>query len=164
MSVRAIIVLMLVALFGLNACVAPPPRERVVYRESSDQGRHYCHYCGTVRDVEQVELRQRNTGGGAVLGAIIGGLIGNTIGHGSGRAAATAIGAVGGAAVGNSVEEQDARAASGYAWRFRVQLDDGRWARVIQRDNPDLHPGDRVYLRGQHLEPLPRDRDRGRYR
>ncbi len=160
MSLRAIIVLILVALFGLDACVAPPPRERVVYRETSDHGQQYCHNCGTVREVDQVQLRQRNTGGGAVLGAIIGGLIGNTIGHGDGRAAATAIGAVGGAVVGDSVEQQDARAASGYAWRFKVQLDDGRWARVTQRDNPDLHPGDRVMLRRDHLEPLPRDRNR----
>jgi len=168
MSARAIIIVLLVALFGLNGCVAPPPRERVVYHEGSDNGpgSTYCHRCGTVRDVDQVELRQPNTGGGAVLGAIIGGLLGNTVGRGSGRAAATAIGAVGGAAVGNSIEENNSRLASGYAWRFRVQLDDGRWARVIQRDNPGLHPGDRVYLRGDHLERLRRERnpDRDGYR
>jgi outer membrane lipoprotein SlyB len=147
---------MLVALFGLNACVAPPPRERIISHESSDQsysGR-YCHTCGTVRDIDQVEMRQGNTGGGAVLGAIIGGLIGNQFGRGGGRAAATAVGVVGGAAVGNSVEENNARAASGYAWRFRVELDDGRWATVTQYENPGFHPNDRVFVRGNHLEPL----------
>lgn len=158
MPARFTIVLLLIALFGLNGCVVPPPRERVVYHEGSEPGssQRYCHRCGTVRDVYQVELRQRNTGGGALLGAIIGGVLGNTIGKGNGRAAATAIGAIGGAAVGDSVEENNARLASGYAWRFHVELDDGRWARVTQRDNPGLHPGDRVYLRGEHLEPLQR--------
>ena len=79
-------------------------------REQGYSGR-YCHRCGTVRDIDQVELRQGNSGGGAVLGAIIGGVIGNQFGRGSGRAAATAVGVVGGAAVGNNVEEGNARAA-----------------------------------------------------
>jgi len=35
---RGLIVLALVALFGLQACVAPPPRERVVYREFFPRG------------------------------------------------------------------------------------------------------------------------------
>ena len=140
--------------FGLSACVAPPPRERVVYHEGGDQpsGPHYCHRCGTVRDVDQVEIRQQNSGGGAVIGAIIGGLIGNQFGRGGGRAAATAAGVIAGAAVGNATEENNASLASGYAWRFTVQLDDGRWAKVTQYDNPGFHPGDRVVVRGQHLE------------
>lgn len=147
---------------GLSACVPPPPREHVVYHEGtpppppnenySSSGR-YCHSCGTVRAIDQVQIRQGNSGGGAVLGAIIGGVIGNQFGHGSGRAAATAAGVVGGAVVGNSVEENNARAGSGYAWRFRVELDDGRWASVTQMDNPGFHAGDRVAVRGgDHLE------------
>ena len=149
---------------GLSACVPPPPRESVVYHEGaappppppsdsySGSGR-YCHSCGTVRVIDQVQIRQGNSGGGAVLGAIIGGVIGNQFGRGGGRAAATAVGAVGGAVVGNSVEENNARAASGYAWRFRVELDDGRWATVTQMENPGFHSGDRVAIRGgDHLE------------
>lgn len=167
---RAIIVLLFVAVFGLNACVAPPPRERVVYREGSNQYRdapnqnyddssrdrqysgRYCHACGTVRDIDRVELRQGTSGGGALLGAIIGGVIGNSFGRGGGRDAATAIGAIGGATIGNSVEQDNARAGSGYAWRFRLELDDGRWASVTQYDNPGFHPGDRVVVRGNRLE------------
>jgi outer membrane lipoprotein SlyB len=152
---RFTIVMLLLALFSLEGCVAPPPRQRVVYHEGSDNdgpsGR-YCHSCGTVRDVDQVEMRQGNSGGGAVLGAIIGGVIGNQFGRGGGRAAATAAGAVGGAVVGNNVEENNARAASGYAWRFRVELDDGRMATVTQYENPGFHPGDRVVVRRDHLE------------
>jgi outer membrane lipoprotein SlyB len=153
---RFTIVMLLVALFSLEGCVAPPPRQRVVYHEGSENydngsGRN-CHSCGTVRDIDQVELRQGNSGGGAVLGAIIGGVIGNQFGRGSGRAAATAAGVVGGAVVGNNVEENDARARSGYAWRFRVELDDGRMATVTQYENPGFHPGDRVIVRRDHLE------------
>jgi outer membrane lipoprotein SlyB len=153
---KGIIVVLLVAMFGLNACVAPPPRQRVVYHEGGDQsysGR-YCHTCGTVRDIDQVEMRQGNSGGGALLGAIIGGVIGNQFGRGGGRAAATAVGVVGGAAVGNSIEENDSRARSGYAWRFRVELDDGRWATVTQYENPGFHPGARVAVRRDHLEAI----------
>ncbi|MBS0569353.1 MAG: glycine zipper 2TM domain-containing protein [Proteobacteria bacterium] len=143
--------------FGLSACVAPPPRERVVYREGGNtSGPRYCHTCGTVREIEQVEIRQQNSGGGAVLGAIIGGLIGNQFGRGSGRAAATAAGVVAGAAVGNAAEENDARLRSGYAWRFSVELDDGRWARVTQYENPGFRPGDRVIINGQRLDYLRR--------
>jgi len=153
---KGIIVVLLVAILGLTACVAPPPRQSVIYHEGGDQANsgRYCHTCGTVRDIDQVEIRQGNSGGGALLGAIIGGVIGNQFGGGSGRAAATAVGVVGGAAVGNSVEENNARAHSGNAWRLRVELDDGRWATVTQYENPGLHPGARVYVRGDHVEAL----------
>jgi len=154
---RGLIVLALVALFGLQACVAPPPRERVVYRDPAgyNQGGGYdrrdngvCRTCGTIRQIEQVRVDQQTTGGGAILGAIIGGLIGNQFGRGSGRAATTAVGAVGGAVVGNSVESNNARAASGYAWRYYVELDDGHEAWVGQYDNPGFRIGDRVVIRG----------------
>ncbi len=162
---HGLIVLMLIALFALNACVAPPPRERVVYRDPGSQGyapqpRGRCFSCGYIRGIDQVEIRQQNSGGGAVLGAIIGGLIGNQFGRGSGRAAATAAGVVGGAVVGNNVEEGNARLASGYAWRYYVELDDGRGATVTQEDNPGFRVGDRVLIRGgRHggrIEPLGR--------
>ncbi len=149
---RGLVVLMLVALFGLQACVAPPPRERVVYRDPASQGYQQpsgrCHSCGTVRGIDQVQISQQNTGGGAILGAIIGGVIGNQFGRGGGRAAATAVGAVGGAVVGNNVEQSNANAASGYAWRYYVELDDGRQATVTQVDGAGIRVGDRVVVRG----------------
>jgi len=164
---------LIVSLFGLTACV-PPQQQRVVYREGDygyrgpppsaqqpyqqqapdqQQGNgNYCQTCGTVRGIEQIETRTGNTGGGAVLGAIIGGLIGNQFGGGSGKAAATAAGFLGGAVVGNNVEESNARASSGYVWRFRVELDDGRWATVTQYANPGFRNGDRVFIAGDHIE------------
>ena len=162
-----LIALSLVTLTGLQACVAPPPRHRVVYSEpagyDNNQGGYYdrrdgnvCRKCGTIRRIEQVRVDQQTTGGGAILGLIIGGLIGNQFGHGGGRAAATMAGAVGGTVVGNAVEENNARAASGYAWRYYVELDDGHEAWVGQYDNPGFRIGDRVLIRGGrndgHLE------------
>ena len=146
-------ILLTTVVLGLSASVAPPPRERGGYNEGGTKsGPRYCHTCGTVRDIDQVEIRQQNSGGGAVLGAIIGGLIGNQFGRGSGRAAATAAGVVGGAGAGNAIEQNDANLRSGYAWRFSVELDDGRFARVTQYDNPGFRPGDRVIINGQHLD------------
>lgn len=152
---KGFLALLLASTVGLTACVPPPPRQTVVYHESeqSDSGR-YCHSCGTIRDVARVEFQQGTTGGGAVLGAIIGGLVGSQFGGGSGQAAATAAGVIGGAAVGNAAEEDSARHASGTAWRYRVELDDGRWATVTQYDNPGFHPGNRVIIRGDHIEAL----------
>jgi outer membrane lipoprotein SlyB len=151
---RGLIVLLLVALFGLQACVAPPPRERVVYRDPAgyNQGggsnNGVCNACGTIRQIEQVRVDQQVTGGGAVLGAIIGGLFGSQFGRGGGRAMTTMAGAVGGAVAGNAIESNSANAASGYAWRFYVQLDNGHEAWVGQYDNPGFRIGDRVIIRG----------------
>jgi outer membrane lipoprotein SlyB len=162
---RGLIVVSLVALFGLQACVAPPPRQQVVYRDPASQppagyyqqpNNGVCHNCGTIRSIEQVRVDQQVTGGGAILGALIGGLIGNQFGRGGGRAATTAIGAVGGAVAGNAVESNNAQAASGYAWRFYVETDDGHEAWVGQYDNPGFRVGDRVIIKGGrkdgHLE------------
>lgn len=153
---KGFLALLLATTFGLTACVPPPPRQTVVYHESDQyqSSSNRCQTCGTIRDIARVDIQQGTTGGGAVLGAIIGGLIGNQFGGGSGKAAATAVGVVGGAAVGNAVEADNAHHASGMAWRYRVQLDDGRMATVTQYDNPGFHPGNRVVIRGDHIETL----------
>ena len=153
---KGIFALLLATMVGLTACVPPPPRQTVIYHEGPDQGSsRYCNTCGTIREVSRVEIQQQGTsGGGAVLGAIIGGLVGNQFGAGSGKAAATAAGVVGGAVAGNAIEANNAHAASGTAWRYRVQLDDGRNAIVTQYDNPGYHPGNRVVIRGDHIEAL----------
>jgi outer membrane lipoprotein SlyB len=135
----------------------PPPRAEHGYPPPADQGySNRCQTCGTIRDVARVEIHSGGTsGGGAVLGAIIGGLVGNQFGGGSGKAAMTAAGVVGGAAAGNAIEaNNNAAAASGSAWRYRVQLDDGRMATVTQYDNPGFHPGNRVVIRGDHIVAL----------
>jgi uncharacterized protein YcfJ len=52
----------------------------------------------------EVQQRQQQGVGGAILGGLVGGLAGNQVGGGNGRTAATAIGAVTGAIVGDRME------------------------------------------------------------
>ena len=139
----------------LAGCVAPPPRPSAVYY---DNGRDYdrsCRQCGQITDIERVYARDRrsgsSTGGGAVIGAIVGGLLGSTVGHGDGRTAATVAGAVAGGFAGNAVEENNNGSRTYNAYRFYVNLDDGRQAVVTQYDNPGFRPGDRVAIRNSHL-------------
>ena len=153
----------------MAGCVAPPPRPTTTYYQDraayDDRGGYYerdsrdsydrnCRQCGRVTDVERVYARDRSTsGGGAVIGAIVGGLLGSTVGKGDGRTAATVAGAVAGGFAGNAVEANNNGRAYN-AWRFYVQLDDGRNAVVTQYDNPGYRPGDRVAIRNSHLVSL----------
>ncbi|MGA9343258.1 MAG: glycine zipper 2TM domain-containing protein [Rhodanobacteraceae bacterium] len=147
---------------GLSGCVAYPNsgyydhgynRGYARYDDSGYDGprHHICGNCGTITDIQQVYLRDRNTGLGAVIGAIAGGVLGSTIGKGNGRTAATVGGAVAGGFAGNAVENHNERGGEP-AWRFDVHLEDGRWATVTQLDRRDLHRGDPVVIRGNHVE------------
>ncbi len=106
---------------------------------------------GVVTEVDRVYLRDRSTGVGAVIGAIAGGVLGSTVGRGDGRTAATVAGAVAGGVAGDAIERHDNRGGH-EAWRFSVRLDDGRYATVTQFDNPGFQRGDRVVIRGDHLD------------
>jgi outer membrane lipoprotein SlyB len=137
----------------LAGCVAAPP-PRTAYYEHNRDGYYEreCRQCGRVSDIERVYARDRRTtsGGGAVLGAIIGGVLGSTVGKGDGRTAATVAGAVAGGFAGNAVE-RDSNGRTYNAYRFYVDLDDGRSAVVTQYENPGFRPGDRVAIRNDHL-------------
>lgn len=113
--------------------------------------RRVCSNCGEVAEVDRVRLRSGTSGGGAVLGAIIGGLLGNTVGRGDGRQAATVAGAVAGGFVGNAAERDSKDGYGREAWRITVNLDDGRWAEVVQSDPGDLRRGDRVIVRNDRV-------------
>ena len=158
MSCRLAIVVAIVAMMA--GCVAPPPRPAPTYYDNSRSGyydrgdRSNCSQCGRVTDIERVYAHDRSTsGGGAVIGAIVGGLLGSTVGKGDGRTAATVAGAVAGGFAGNAVEANN-NGRTYNAYRFYVQLDDGRSAVVTQYDNPGFRPGDRVMIRDGHLATL----------
>jgi len=137
------------ATLSLTACYDQPRRvyheDRVVY-EGAPRG---CQQCGVVQDIEQVYTQRDSSPLGAVIGAVAGGLLGNTIGKGDGRSAATVGGAVVGGVVGNSVGRNNGGDES--AFRVRIRLDDGRFATVTQREDPQLRRGDYVELRGDHV-------------
>ncbi len=140
-SLASILVLALL----LVACSAPRGGTVRYYERS-------CPNCGTVESIEFVWIEDRPGGGGAVLGAIIGAAVGNQIGSGSGRRAATAAGAIAGAAIGHEAERRSVERRRGY--RFTVRLDDGRYAEVVQYENPGLRVGDRAVIRRDTLHPL----------
>ena len=81
---------------------------------------------------------------GAVIGAAAGGVLGSTIGKGDGRTAATVVGAVAGGVVGNQIG-QNASSGSN-AWRIVIRLDNGQYATVTQRDDPQVRNGDYVQI------------------
>lgn len=145
---KAGIVAAAIATLSLTACYEEPRRvyreDRVVY-SGPPRG---CQQCGTVEDVEQVYTQRDSSPLGAVIGAVAGGLLGNTIGKGDGRSAATVGGAVAGGFVGNAVGKRNGDEA---AFRVRIRLDDGRWATVTQREDPQLRRGDYVEVRGDHV-------------
>ena len=121
----------------------PPPAQ---------QGRYGCQ-CGVVQNIQQVNTGGGGNGGtlGAVIGAVAGGVLGSTVGKGDGRTAATVVGAVGGGVVGNQIGKNSD--GGGYAFQINIRMDDGRYATVTQREDPQLRPGDYVEIRGDHVYP-----------
>jgi outer membrane lipoprotein SlyB len=113
-----------------------------------DDGR--CGNCGTVVAVSEVTKKDTHLGAGTAIGAVAGGVLGNQVGTGDGRKAATVAGAVAGGAIGHSVEKNNRE--TRYAWRFSVDMDNGRRVTVTQNDNPDIRSGDRVRVYNGRLE------------
>ena len=125
------------------------------YGDGYGNGSRVCNQCGVVQSVRQVYVQ--GGGGnnshvlGTIIGAVAGGLLGNTVGKGDGRKAATVAGAVAGGAVGNNVAKNISGGGNSTAWQIVVQLDNGRYATVTQRNNPNVQRGDRVQVRNDHV-------------
>lgn len=105
--------------------------------------------CGTVSDIRQARVGSDNGAAlGTVIGAIAGGLIGHQVGGGRGKTAATVAGAVGGGFAGHAIGE---RTGSGDGWQVVVQLDNGQYATVTQRNAPQVRVGERVVIRNDQV-------------
>ena len=106
--------------------------------------------CGYVRDIREVQLGSSNGAAvGTVIGAVVGGLLGHQVGGGKGKTAATVAGAVGGGFAGHAIGE---RAGNGdYGWQVVVQLQDGQYATVTQRNPPQVQVGDYVMIRNNEV-------------
>lgn len=115
------------------------------------QGYARCQGCGVVQDVQPVQVSGGDSSGGvlgAVIGAVAGGVLGSTIGRGDGRKAATVVGALAGGAIGNQVGQQSG---TSNAWRIVVQMNNGQYATVTQRENPGVRNGDYVQIINGHV-------------
>jgi outer membrane lipoprotein SlyB len=140
----------------LSGCVVAPAREeRVVYQQPPQAGRAVPVYAdfGRVERIGTVQIAQRPTGGGAILGAVVGAVVGHQIGGGTGKGLATVGGAVGGAIAGNAIEGQALRADEVY--RVTVRFDNGGLRDYDFRRIDDLRVGDRVKWEGGQLHRLP---------
>ncbi|MET0330828.1 MAG: glycine zipper 2TM domain-containing protein [Dyella sp.] len=128
--------------YGQSAAYAP---QRVEY-----SSRGNCQTCGVVQSVQQVYVDGRSDSGilGAVIGAVAGGVLGSTIGKGDGRTAATVGGAVAGGVVGNRVGQ---RGGQDVAFQIGIKLDNGQYATVTQRADPQVRSGDYVQIRGDQV-------------
>ena len=145
---------LIVSVSLLAACAGPrtgypsqaPADRGVVYHD-----RAYCERCGTVESVERVRVADDGIGLGAVIGAVVGAAAGNQVGDGSGQKAATAAGAVGGAIAGHQIQKRNRDTQPAY--RFVVELDDGRMATITQEDSYGISFGDRVRLVDEEIVP-----------
>lgn len=158
LSGKIVLAAAMTASLGLAGCVTQPYGNGGAYQSrsptySSNQRPARCNTCGVVQEVQQVYMQDNGHGGtlGAIIGAVAGGVLGNQVGKGDGRKAATVAGAVAGGVIGNQVGKHNDRQDA--AWRIVVRLDDGRYATVTQRENPDLRRGDYVEVRNDHVYP-----------
>jgi outer membrane lipoprotein SlyB len=108
--------------------------------------------CGYVKDIREVQLDNRNNNGaalGTVIGAVVGGLLGHQVGKGNGRTAATVGGAVAGGFAGHAIGKH--AGGNGYGWQVVVQLQNGQYATVTQRNAPQVRVGDYVMIRDNEV-------------
>jgi outer membrane lipoprotein SlyB len=113
-------------------------------------GRQCYQGCGYVRDIREVQLGSSNGAAvGTVIGAVVGGLLGHQVGKGKGKTAATVAGAVGGGFAGHAIGERSGH--GDYGWQVVVQLQNGQYATVTQRNPPQVQVGDYVMIRGDQV-------------
>jgi outer membrane lipoprotein SlyB len=144
---KLILVATIVSGIALSGCVEQPYHRGYVDQGYNAPRPYRCQVCGVVQDVQQV-YTDRNSGNGtlgAIIGAVAGGVLGSTIGKGDGRRAATVGGAVVGGVVGNQVGNRSG--GGDVAWRIVVRLDNGQYATVTQRPDPQVRNGDYVEVR-----------------
>lgn len=155
MSSRSIPFLMSAAALAastvLSGCVVAPAREeRVVYAPapvarpvpvSAEYGR--------VERIGLIQIAQRPTGAGMILGGVIGAVVGHQLGGGSGKAFTTGAGAIGGAIAGNVIEGRTRR--DDEVYRVQVRFDNGSVRDFDFERIDDLRTGDRVKFEGNQL-------------
>ncbi len=109
-----------------------------------------CPNCGVIDSIQQVAVKGKTSGLGAVAGGVAGGLLGNQIGSGNSRAVLTVSGAAGGAFAGDAIEGQMTKQT---AWRVTVRLEDGSVKTLLRNSPPPFAVGDRVRIvNGSSLE------------
>jgi outer membrane lipoprotein SlyB len=140
---RSTAVLLAVSLvLGVAACA--PVNTNTTYN-ANDIGRTASISYGVIVSMRAVEIQGPQSGVGTVGGAVAGGVAGSYIGHGDPRAGVLGVigGAIIGGIAGNAIERS---ATTGQAVEFIIRQDDGQTISVVQTNEDNFHPGERVVL------------------
>jgi outer membrane lipoprotein SlyB len=142
-ALRAIAVPLALSLaLGLSACA--PQNTNTTYT-SADIGRTAQVSYGIIVSMRNVEVQGAPSGVGTVGGAVAGGVAGSYIGHGDPRAGI--IGVIGGAILGGLAGNAIERGVStGNAVEFIIREDNGQTISVVQTNEENFHPGERVVI------------------
>jgi outer membrane lipoprotein SlyB len=99
---------------------------------------------GVIVSVRDVEIKGTESGAGAVAGATAGGLAGSTLG---GNTATRVLGALGGAVLGGVLgHTTEDVITSGDASEFIIQPDEGEAYAIVQVNDEELKPGEKVLI------------------
>jgi outer membrane lipoprotein SlyB len=93
-------------------------------------------------EIQESDTLEGNTTGG-LIGGVAGGVVGSRFGQGWGKALAVGAGALAGAAAGAVAERELKRQT---AIEYVVRLDRGNYITVVQGTQPEMRPGQRVYV------------------
>ena len=102
-----------------------------------------CPSCGVIAAIQEVSVKGKTSGLGAIAGGVAGGVLGHQIGRGDTRAVMTLGGATGGAFAGDAIEGQMKKHS---AWRITVRLEDGSVRTLSHNAPPPFAVGDRVRI------------------
>jgi outer membrane lipoprotein SlyB len=143
---RIAVTLFLVSIGLATSGCAPPASGRYYSREEARVAWDV-HY-GKVTTIDKVVIGGQHTAVGQVGGGFIGYEAGRAVTDGSSRDLAGAVGAVAGAVAGQAIEESVTREKG---WQITVDLEGGRTIAVVQAQDQNFEPGERVrvYTRGR---------------
>jgi outer membrane lipoprotein SlyB len=140
--VRSLAACVLILPIALSACA--PARTNSTY-SASEVGRTAELSYGMIVSMRAVEIQGQNTGVGTLGGAAVGGIAGSAIGRNDARG--NILGAVAGAVIGGIAGTVAERSLNkGDAVEFVIREDDGRTITVVQTNEENFRPGDRVAL------------------
>ena len=102
---------------------------------------------GVIEQITETQMASNHHRGiGAVVGGLAGLGIGSLIGAGTGRDVAMVLGTLGGALTGNEIQKKRDQPEPGQ--QIIVRVTSGVLVMVTQPVNPDLRPGQPVYIEG----------------
>jgi len=141
-SHRLAAVVLLSVAAGLSACA--PANTNSTY-SSAEIGRSAQISYGVIVSMRTVQVQGQSGGVGTVGGAVAGGVAGSYLGRGDPRAGI--LGAVGGAILGGVAGTAAEKSlSSGQAVEFIIREDNGQTISVVQTNEDNFHPGERIVL------------------